>query len=791
MGVSRSGTESSGLGPGTVAPGGAASPIQRSACTAHASLASVIICAHTDRRRRQLSEAVDSVRAQRPQPKETIVVVDHSPSLFAWARTNLDAIVIENHQPPGASGARNTGADAAGGEVLVFLDDDALCRPGWLEELLAPLERPDVVGVGGRTDPIWDAGRPVWFPDALLWLVGASYPGQLDGPSNGQPTRNVWTVNMAVRTEVFRAVGGFRNGFGKLGSVSAPEDTDLSQRVSDRWSGRRWHLAADARVGHHVPPDRATAGFLLRRSFSEGAGKAALTKLRGRRALRTEAGYLTRAVPASVVSELRQCLRGDIAGLGRIGALLVGVAATGAGYGFALIRRPAPARRLQDAEPKHRTPLPPAAPGLLAELDLSSGVTDLEAPGPAYRWAEVLVRLFGRPMGSVRVPLAEGKAEAAVVSAAVWEALAGAIRARLHEEGLPLIDDLPLTGIRSARPPRSVVERRRLLAGTRPAVSVVICSRDGAERLERMLQTVLDQAYPTFETIVVDNAPRSAATRDLLDARFRARPDLRYVVEARPGLSVARNRGLREASGTIIAFLDDDEFPDPAWLVSLVEAFVRFDGVAAASGPILPGQLETPAQVLFEEIGGHSKGRDFRTAVYDRASQEVHSPLFPVPPFGAGGNMAFRKDIILGLGGFDERLGAGTRVEGGEDTAAFTDVMLAGHTVVFEPSAIVRHAHRRDLEDLERQVRGYGAGLTAFYTRLVLRYPGRIPDLARLSPRAVRHLMGPNAGSADGNGTFVMPPELRRARLAGMLRGPSAYLTQSAPRPAARSGWDR
>lgn len=759
------------------------------------SAASVIVCAHTDRRRRELSEAVASVRAQRDQPRELIVVVDHCVPLAAWARTNLDATVIENHRHQGASGARNAGADAADGEVLVFLDGDAVCQPDWLTQLMAPLQCPDVLGVGGWTEPIWEAGRPAWFPDGLLWLVGASYPGQFHGVAGGPPTRNVWAGNMAVRTELFRSGGGFREGFGKTGDASAPEDTELSQRFADLWPDRRWHLTATARVGHRVPPARATASFLLQRCLSEGRGKSVLARLRGRGALRAESAYLTSVLPASLLGEARRCLRGDVAALGRIGALLVGVAATAAGYLLGLGLGPGPARGPRQLASPDAASLAAGAPGLVAELELSKAVTPLEAPDTSYRWAEVLVRLFGRAIGSVRVPLAEGRADAATVSAAIWRSLGRAIRARLDEEGLAPVDEIPLAGIRSTQPPWSAIERDRLLAGTPPFMSIVICTRDGAERLEHMLPAILEQAYPTFETIVVDNAPRTTATQDLVEHCFAGRRGLRYVVETRPGLSVARNRGLREARGAIVAYLDDDELPDRAWLASLAWAFARFEGVAAASGPILPAQLETLAQVLFETIGGHSKGRAFETTVFDRASHKVQSPLFPVPPFGAGGNMAFRRDVLLELGGFDERLGAGTRVEGGEDTAAFADVMLAGHTVVFEPSAFVRHAHRRGPADLERQLRGYGAGLTAFYTRLVVKYPGRIPQLLRLSPKAVRQLMGATgiASSSVGvaDGAVAMPRDLRRARMVGMLHGPFDYLAPSAPSPGAGRGRGR
>jgi len=105
-----------------------------------------------------------------------IVVVDDNPALLRRAGAHFhDATVLANRYRPGLSGARNTGAHAATGDVVVFLDDDARARSGWLARLLDGYRDPHVVGVGGRAEPMWQHGRPRWWPAEFDWVVGCSY----------------------------------------------------------------------------------------------------------------------------------------------------------------------------------------------------------------------------------------------------------------------------------------------------------------------------------------------------------------------------------------------------------------------------------------------------------------------------------------------------------------------------------------------------------------------------------------------------------------------------------------
>jgi hypothetical protein len=137
--------------------------------------------------------------------------------------------------------------------------------------------------------------------------------------------------------------------------------------------------------------------------------------------------------------------------------------------------------------------------------------------------------------------------------------------------------------------------------------------------------------------------------------------------------------------------------------------------------------------------------------------------------------MAFDRAALTRIGGFDVALGAGTPARAGEDTAAIADVMLGGGTFVYWPGAIMWHAHRRTMPEVERQLDGYGSGLTAFYTRALLRDPRHLATLARLAPRALRDLrMSDSVRTATMRADY--PDSLRRASRRGMLAGPVRYL---------------
>jgi hypothetical protein len=147
--------------------------------------------------------------------------------------------------------------------------------------------------------------------------------------------------------------------------------------------------------------------------------------------------------------------------------------------------------------------------------------------------------------------------------------------------------------------------------------------------------------------------------------------------------------------------------------------------------------------------------------------------------------MAFRRDALASIGGFDVALGAGTPAQAGEDTLALTMLLLEGHRIAYEPAALTRHHHRADMAGLSRQLQGYGVGLTAFYAALLRHRPGLLPRLIRLAPAA--------ASFRRHRSALTSPPPDAAAALGrhpwGMLAGPAAY-ARSVRRQARVAGRD-
>ncbi len=268
--------------------------------------ASVVIPCYTEERWPQLVAAIESALAQDPAPAEVVVVVDYNDALLKRLTDAYPHVtVLANTSDQGVSGARNTGVAHTTTPIAVLLDDDAVALPGWLAAMVAPFEDPAVAGVGGAISPRWAVGRPAWFPDQFLWAVSAT------DPALAEPTevRNVWAASLAVRREVFDAVGGFRANFGKVGHRYRPEDTDLCIRMA-RQSGGHWILTPHAVVTHPVSAHRSRYAYLLSRCYEEGRGKIAYARLNGPDSLGREQDYLRRELPKAVVRGLVAPLRG-------------------------------------------------------------------------------------------------------------------------------------------------------------------------------------------------------------------------------------------------------------------------------------------------------------------------------------------------------------------------------------------------------------------------------------------------------------------------------------------------
>ncbi|MDG4767415.1 glycosyltransferase family A protein [Solwaraspora sp. WMMD406] len=393
-------------------------------------------------------------------------------------------------------------------------------------------------------------------------------------------------------------------------------------------------------------------------------------------------------------------------------------------------------------------------PATVVDLDVTGTLPDIAGFDPAGRRVErawLLVRQFTQPIGALLLDVPP-------------QGLTGAELAATIDQRIPP----------ASRPEPGYLARRADVLADAPHITVVVCTRERPAGLARTLDSLLAQRYPRFRVLVVDNAPVSDATARVV-ADVAGRPvSVDYVREPRPGLSHARNRAIRATAGEIVAWIDDDEVADPDWLAEIARALADHPHSDAVTGAIAPAELVTDAQLWFEQYGGHSKGRGFTPDVFSPATAHRQSPLYPLPPFGAGGNMVFRPGVLERVGGFDTALGAGTPAMGSEDTLALMQVLVAGGTVAYQPSALVWHHHRRDLAGLRKQLVGYGTGLTAAYTSLLLREPRLLGPLLRLVPTALRDILGDGDRLAGLRDDF--PRDLIGANRRGLLTGPIAYL---------------
>jgi glycosyltransferase involved in cell wall biosynthesis len=425
-----------------------------------------------------------------------------------------------------------------------------------------------------------------------------------------------------------------------------------------------------------------------------------------------------------------------------------------------------------------RFSLPDAAVPHVAilDLDLADGlepISGIDPDGAPWSAALVLVRMFTEPLSMLMLALPPAGISVEELGLAISSGLAEEVASRMRACGLEWTGRVPTDGLHPERTPPFLEGRERALHAA-PAITVAICTRNRPEGLSRLLTSLHEQEYPSLQVVVVDNAPSDDRSRSVA-ADHSPHLDLTYVVEPRPGLSRARNRSIEVSDGEIIAWVDDDEVCDRWLAAEIARSFFEHPDAGAVNGMILPAELETNAQLWFERYGGHCKGRDFTPAVFSRGSRSTQSPLYPLPPFGAGGSMAFTREAIESIGRFDCALGAGTPTLAGEDTAAFSTLLFAGGTVVWQPTVIVRHWHRREHDALRNVFHGYGRGLSAFYTSMVVDHPESLPELVRLIPRAFRDLTSPDGLRLSGLGEDF-PRDLLRTNLSGLVQGPARYL---------------
>ena len=383
--------------------------------------------------------------------------------------------------------------------------------------------------------------------------------------------------------------------------------------------------------------------------------------------------------------------------------------------------------------------------------------------GASYRAARVLVRWHGIPLGLIRVPVEQGVVRSRDIGYRVMACLQPRIgrevaRRALMGGGIEAPPDIRGHSPDPAAPPKL------------PSITVAVCTRDRPEDMAKCLASLAALRTPPLEIIVVDNAPATDATERLVKDRY---PQFRYVREDTPGLDHARNRAIVESKGEIIAYTDDDVMVDPGWTEALARVFAEDPAVGLVTGLIEPAELETEAQLLFERYGGFGRGFE-RTYLQSRRGAAMTWNLVGAGQLGAGANMAIRRSLLEEVGYFDPALDVGTPTLGGGDHEIFFRCLRSGMICLYEPTAIVRHRHRRSMPELSKLLYSYGYATRCFFEREADEFPADRPAIKKLGRWWWRHWAWARWRRSAWAPTWF-PLELVSREIRGYIDGKGGY----------------
>jgi len=297
---------------------------------------SVVVCTYAMDRYADFCDAVESVQQQSYESVEIIIVVDGNEAVAERVRREFNSPNIEVHnndQNQGVSYSRTKGAEIATGEVVAFIDDDAVADSDWISQLVRVYTETDALAVGGRMVGLWLAGRPWYLPREFDWLVGVTHPGFAEPYAE---IRNTFESNISFRREVFLDLGGFDPSLGPdADSYRHSEGAELGARLQAAYD-RGVVYNPDAVVKHKVFSHRIQLGWLLRRAFQQGQSKRKATQLgigNGE-----ESTYLWELMSVSVPRRLRALVRSpSVRPVGQLAMILLFTVIVGTGYLFTLV----------------------------------------------------------------------------------------------------------------------------------------------------------------------------------------------------------------------------------------------------------------------------------------------------------------------------------------------------------------------------------------------------------------------------------------------------------------------
>ncbi len=672
-----------------------------------------------------------------------------------------ERVVIVDQPKPGLSAARNRGARAASGEILLFTDDDIVALPGLLDAIAGAFAaNPGASCVTGLILPL----KLETETQVLIEL----YAGFAKGFEQRRFTLAEYEedkifpfaaglfgsgANIAVTREAFESLGGFDEALGTGTPARGGEDTDLFIRLM--LEGHELVYEPSSAVLHEHPD---TQEQLRKMVYNYGVGTTSVTAkqlLKGKSRAR-----LLRAIPAGFMlaisprSEKNQ-RKGESFPVSYSARELAGMATGPLAY-LRSVRADKPDRPIREG----------FEPAYVSEIEISRALKTIESPplpdGSRFTRARLLVRLQGSPIGLVDVALDEGRVTPAKIAAGVQSQLAPQLAEALAERGAG-VQQLTRGGFELPADAHGDSD-------SNPLISVIICTRDHPAQFERSMRSVLAVDYPNFELIVIDNAPSDDAVERIVEQT--GDPRVHYFLEPVAGLSRARNRGIAEADGELIAFTDDDVEVDADWLRGLLRGFAAGQKVGMVTGVVVSTRLDNEYQQYFDENVQWSNS--FRPRLFDFKGKDTDQTMYPYAAgmIGTGANFAIRAKTIDEVGPFDEALGAGMPTRGGEDLDFFLRVLSTnGWQIAYEPDSLVWHDHRSDAEALKKQMFGYGSGAMAYGFKSALNPRHTLRIIKRLVRLMRERAKGETSYSFEtGDG------ELREIQRSGLIRGPWLYL---------------
>jgi GT2 family glycosyltransferase len=291
------------------------------------------------------------------------------------------------------------------------------------------------------------------------------------------------------------------------------------------------------------------------------------------------------------------------------------------------------------------------------------------------------------------------------------------------------------------------------------AATVVVTTCDRLPHLAVAVEALDRQTFGNFEILVVENGPERGA-RSFCTAK-----DIRYVHEPRIGLSRARNTAARAALGDIVAYIDDDAAPQADWLERLMAPFLD-PSIGVVTGTIQYMKARGTSRAMSAEIDYETHSFRGATTISRKTPRWFCTASFG--GIGDGSNMAFRRKLVEQGTLFDERLGRGCRIDGGEEHVAFVRVLGDGHHIAHVPDAIVLHPFPADADARRARLQSDIRSSVAYVLYLYSQFPLHRRELYGFILRAIAKRIG----LLPRKGVQRLPWPLA---LAAVVRGFGAY----------------